>query len=247
MDIAHADVPTNLQTAENLIASAPGSDLYVLPEMFSTGYSPNPAETAESEPLKSLAWMKRTAQNTNAAIAGSVACFTDGAYRNRLIIAHPDGRVDVSDKHHLFSFGGEDKLYAHGNERVITTVGDIKILMLVCYDVRFPVWSRCVNRDYDAIMYVANWAESRIETWDVLLRARAIENQAYVIAVNRIGTEGRTPYNGHSVILDPRGRTIASCPDNQPSSATADLSLKLVNDTRDKFPLLLDADKFTIL
>ncbi|MCQ2204278.1 MAG: amidohydrolase [Bacteroidales bacterium] len=243
-DIAWGSPEDNWQRAEAVIANAPLSDIYVLPEMFSTGFATDPADVAERD-QRSLQWMKQTAARLNAALCGSVATCDDGSFRNRFYFVQPDGSVDFYDKRHLFTYGGEDKRYTRGDNRVVVCFRGLRILLQVCYDLRFPVFSRN-HGDYDAIFYVANWPASRLAAWDTLLHARAIENQCFVAGVNRVGTDAAgCVYSGGTMLIDAYGRTMAQSADNQPDCVTADLDLEKLASFRLKFPVLSDADSFS--
>ena len=168
-----------------------------------------------------------------------------GRYYNRLCFVHPDGRVETYDKRHLFTYSGEHRHYTHGTRRVVVNFRGVRILLQVCYDLRFPVWSR--NRgDYDVALYVASWPVGRIEAWSALLRARAIENQCYVVGVNRVGRDPVAEYSGASVVIDPYGRTVATCEDHHISAAEAVLDLERLAAFRRKFPVLEDGDAFEL-
>ena len=239
-DIVWANPKENCLRAEEAIARNGGSDLYVLPEMFSTGFCTQPEGIAERDGY-TLEWMKQQAAKHQAAIAGSVATEVDGRFYNRFYFVKPDGTVSHYDKKHLFTYGGEHKRFTPGTERVIVEWKGVRILLEVCYDLRFPVWSR--NRgDYDMILYVASWPTPRVEAWSALLVARAIENQCYVAGVNRVGVDPSCEYCGGSVIIDPYGHTLAACPRGQESEATATIDIPLLEAFREKFPVLNDAD-----
>ncbi len=240
-DIVWANPEANHIAASQAIDNAPKSDLYVLPEMFSTGFAMTPEDIAESDNGVSLKWMKSKSAEINAAICGSVAVKTDDGYRNRLYFVTPDGEVFHYDKRHLFCYGGEHKHYCAGEDRVIVNYLGIRILLLICYDLRFPKWSRN-NEDYDIAIYVANWPIGRIEAWNILLKARAIENQCYVIGVNRVGNTDACKYSGSSAIIDPYGKTIAECTDYEVSSASAKIDMEMLEKFRMKFPVLKDRD-----
>lgn len=243
-DIAWGAPEENCSRAEDIIGDNPGSDLYVLPEMFSTGFATKPKGIAETN-QHSLNWMKRTARATGAAIAGSVATEDDGRFYNRFYFVKPDGSVVKYDKHHLFTYGGEDKEFTAGRERVVVEWKGFRILPEVCYDLRFPVWSR--NRgDYDIIIYVASWPTPRQGAWDALLRARAIENQCFVAGVNRVGKDPACEYSGGSAVIDAYGKTFAACEKGKECAATADISMEQLQAFRKKFPVLDDADDFSI-
>lgn len=241
-DIAWADPAENCRRAEEAIGSNEGADLYVLPEMFSTGFCTQPEGIAEREGY-TLAWMKQMAARTGAAIAGSVATEEEGKYYNRFYFVKPDGTVAHYDKKHLFTYGGEHLRFTPGTERVIVEWKGVRILLEVCYDLRFPIWAR--NRgDYDMILYVASWPTPRVEAWSALLVARAIENQCYVAGVNRVGTDPSCEYCGGSVIIDPYGKTMAACARGEECEATATIDMEKLEAFREKFPVLSDADKY---
>lgn len=240
-NIEWANPVLNVQRAEEAIDRNAGADLYVLPEMFSTGFCTQPEGIAESCDSDTLKWMKRKATEIDAAIAGSVAVEQGGKYYNRFYFVKPDGSVTYYDKKHLFTYGGEHLRFTAGEERVVVEWRGVRILLEVCYDLRFPIWAR--NRgDYDMILYVASWPTPRVAAWSSLLVARAIENQCYVTGVNRVGTDPACEYCGGSVIIDPYGRTIASCADNTECEATAEVDMVALEAFREKFPVLKDAD-----
>ena len=245
-DIEWAMPCRNRFGAEAMIASAPGCDLYVLPEMFSTGFCTSPEGVAEPEPCDSLKWMKDSAEMFSAAIAGSVAVEENGRFFNRFYFVTPDGNAVHYDKRHLFTYGGEHLKFTAGNERKIVEYKGVRILLQVCYDLRFPVWSR--NRgDYDLALYVASWPETRADAWRQLLKARAIENQCFVAGVNRIGTDPSNSYCGGTMLIDPYGKVIAECADGMESVAVAEISMEELAAFRQKFPVLDDADDFELV
>ena len=240
-NILWANPTANVRKADEAINQNPGAALYVLPEMFSTGFCTNPEGIAESTESETLQWMKDKAATTDAAIAGSVAVTEDGKYYNRFFFVKPDGSVTHYDKKHLFTYGGEHLRFTAGEERVVVEWKGVRILLEVCYDLRFPVWAR--NRgDYDMILYVASWPTPRVSAWSALLVARAIENQCYVAGVNRVGTDPACEYCGGSVIIDPYGKTLAACEMNQECEASAEVDMDKLNAFREKFPVLNDAD-----
>ena len=240
-DIVWGDPEVNANAAKRAIEACHGSDLYVLPEMWSTGFATEPQGVAEKD-LRSLAWMKQMAQQTNAAIAGSVATeLGEGDFRNRFYFVKPEGEVAVYDKHHLFTYGGEHKHYTAGQGRTVAADTGVRFLLLACYDLRFPLWSRS-REDYDCIIYVASWPGSRIEAWRTLLKARAIENQCYVVGVNRIGTDPSCTYCGGTAFINPYGQVVSQCADNQAQTITAVINLDTLNEFREKFPVLKDRD-----
>ncbi len=240
-DIIWANPTKNVQRADEAIDRNPGAELYVLPEMFSTGFCTNPEGIAESTDSDTLQWMKRKASKTGAAIAGSIAVTKEGKYYNRFYFVKPDGTVTHYDKKHLFTYGGEHLRFTPGEERVIVEWCGVRILLEICYDLRFPIWAR--NRgDYDMILYVASWPTPRVEAWSALLVARAIENQCYVAGVNRIGTDPACEYCGGSVVIDPYGKTIAACLRGEECETTAMIDMEKLQSFREKFPVLNDAD-----
>ena len=240
-DIFWADVDENIRRADAAIASAPAADLYVLPEMFSTGFCTDPEGIAEEAEGKSLRWMKDKAAELDAAVAGSVAVCENGRYYNRFYLVKPDGSFSSYDKKHLFTFAGEHERFTAGTERVVVEFRGVRILLEVCYDLRFPIWSRN-HGDYDMILYVASWPSVRVGAWKSLLVARAIENQCYVAGVNRVGTDPTNEYSGGSMIIDPYGRVVASCEDGAEMSACAEIDMDMLEAFRKKFPVLNDSD-----
>jgi predicted amidohydrolase len=213
--------------------------------MFSTGFATEPEGVAERDG-SSLQWMKAMAGQLDAAVAGSVAVEVEGTYHNRLYFVKPDGNVTAYDKRHLFRFGGEADMFSQGENRVVVEHKGYRILLQVCYDLRFPVWSRNRN-DYDVIFYVANWPDSRRKVFDTLLKARAIENQSYVIGVNRVGDDGNgLHYDGGSCIIDFKGEYVGRCPDNEEFVLTEKLDIEALRQFREKFPAWSDADEFSV-
>ena len=239
-DIVWADVAGNTRKADAAIDSMPGSDLYVLPEMFSTGFCTVPEGIAETKG-QTIEWMKKKSAQTDAAIAGSVAVEEDGRYYNRFYFVKPDGTVTYYDKKHLFTYGGEHERFTAGDKRVVVEFRGVRILLEVCYDLRFPIWSRN-HGDYDMILYVASWPTVRVGAWKSLLVARAIENQCYVAGVNRVGTDPSNEYCGGTMVIDPYGKIIASCEDGKEMSASAEIDMDMLEAFRQKFPVLNDSD-----
>lgn len=222
-----------------------GTDLIILPEMFATGFTMNPAAVAETEDGPSVQWMKETSLANNCAITGSLVIEENGKYYNRLFFVLPNGEVKTYNKRHLFSFAGEDKFYTSGKEKLIVAFKGWKICPLVCYDLRFPVFTRNTE-EYDLLLYVANWPQVRTLAWDTLLRARAIENLSYTVGVNRIGEDGNgNAYSGHSQIIDALGNYVTE-PFETESVITVTLDKEALHETRKKFAFLNDRDSFTI-
>lgn len=244
-DIVWASPAENIKNLEKLMAPLSEANLIVLPEMFSTGFATEPEGIAEGSECISLNWMKAKAREMNCAVAGSIATEQDGKYYNRFYFVKPDGEVTFYDKHHLFTYSGEDKRFTAGSRRVVVEFRGVRFLLQVCYDLRFPVWSR--NRgDYDAILYVASWPETRIEAWKTLLRARAIENQCWVVGVNRVGDDPACHYCGGTAVIDPYGKPVAECGYGVQEAISADIDMEALNAFRRKFPVLNDADGFMI-
>ena len=242
-DIVWANPEENRKRCDAAIERNPESDLYILPEMFSTGFCTNPEGVAESLDSKTLEWMKSKAAEKSAAIAGSVAVTDGKRYFNRFYFVKPDGSVAFYDKKHLFTYGGEHRRFTAGEERVIVEWKGVRILLQICYDLRFPVWAR--NRaDYDMIIYVASWPTPRVAAGSALLVARAIENQCYVAGVNRVGADPACEYCGGTVVIDPYGKAIAECPMGEESEASAIVDMDALEAFREKFPVLNDADEF---
>ncbi len=244
-DIVWDNPQANRLHIERMMAQSETSDMFVMPEMFSTGFATQPEGIAEQEPSETLSWMQETAIQNGVALAGSVAIQSDGKFYNRFYFVKPDGSEVHYDKHHLFTYGGEDKQFTAGQERVVVEYGGIRFLLQVCYDLRFPVFSRNKG-DYDVAIYVASWPVTRVKAWSQLLRARAIENQCYVIGVNRTGTDPVCQYNGGSAVISPYGETIAECEWGTEMTCCADIDMDVLYNFRKKFPVLNDADGFQL-
>lgn len=223
------------------------TDLILLPEMFTTGFSMRSKELAEYMDGPAVSWMREQAKALDAALYGSVIITEGGKYFNRGLFVEPSGKVTVYSKRHLFRFANENEHYSPGNERVIVEWRGWRLLLQVCFDLRFPVFSR--NRsDYDAILYVANWPEARRFPWSQLLIARALENQCYVAGLNRVGMDGKgIHYSGDSVVIEPRGEAIAQIEPNTEGTATVALDRNGLEDFRQKFPVGKDADDFRLI
>lgn len=244
MDIIWGDIDSNLAHAESFISSV-GADLFVLPENFPTGFMVNPDGFAESMDGRVVKWFVRIAKKYNTAVVGSAMIEDNGEFFNRLLFAKPDGEIETYDKRHLFTLAGEDKVFSAGQERIIVDYKGFRIMPLICYDLRFPMWSRGVN-EYDLIIYIASWDIKRIGAWDKLLPARAIENQAYCVGVNRVGVYERERYNGHSVAYDYYGSKIAEVPEDSEGVVVVELDRGELDRFRAKFPVWKDADKYKI-
>lgn len=243
--LAWQDAGANRARFAELLAPLAGrTDLVVLPEMFTTGFSMRAAGLAEDMAGPTVEWLRTTAARLGAVVTGSLIVDDDG-YRNRLLWARPDGTLAAYDKRHLFRMAREHEHYAAGGTRVVVELRGWRVLPLVCYDLRFPVWSR--NRaDYDLALYVANWPAVRRYAWSTLLRARAIENLCYVVGVNRVGTDGAgIEYAGDSAALDPLGQPLAEL-GAAPAVTQVTLSAEALADHRRRFPAHLDADAFRL-
>jgi len=247
------DAEANLSMFEEKIWQISGStDVIVLPEMFTTGFTMAASKMAEHMNMRTFKWMKQMADQTGALILGSYIVTVHDRYYNRMLWMEPGGNFKTYDKRHLFRMANEHKTYSAGESLLISTWRGWRICPLICYDLRFPVWSR--NRwdaaskrpSYDAAVYVANWPTTRIDAWDTLLKARAIENLSYVVGVNRVGQDGNgIEYNGHSAVISPKGDAIFSN-DDMETTRTLELSANSLHAFRDRFPAYLDADDFTI-
>ena len=241
-DIVWCDVERNFQQLETMLADVE-ADVVVLSEMFQTGFVTEPEGVADDG--RTLRWMLVAAKQIDAAIVGSVIVREDGKFFNRLYFVKPTGEVEWYDKHHLFSIGGEAEHFARGMERKVVEWRGVRYLLEICYDLRFPVWSR-QRGDYDAIIYSALWPKPRREVWRTLLRARAIENQAYVVGVNRIGAEPGLEYAGDSAVIDAYGRTVVDL-ENRESVAVAEIDMDALSLFRGRFNVAVDADDYVML
>lgn len=222
------------------------TDLIILPEMFTTGFSMEAQKLAEAMNLATHRWMQQMAAQTQAVVVGSFICVQGGAYFNRLLWMEPDGNYDYYDKRHLFRMAKEHHHYTAGERLIIKEWKGWKILPLICYDLRFPVWSRNVDQAYDLAIYVANWPEVRRAPWRTLLKARAIENLSYVVGVNRVGKDGNDiPYAGDSTVIDFKGEVIFEKTQEEAIYTTV-LNKEALTKFRTKFPAHLDADTFAI-
>ena len=241
----------NLRLLEQkIIGIEEKTEIVVLPEMFSTGFSMKPEMLAETMDGETVEWMKRVSRENSIVLTGSIMIKEDGNYFNRLIWMLPNGQYGHYDKRHLFAFGEEDKHYSPGSKRLIASVKGWKINLLVCYDLRFPVWARQkkseAGAEYDVLIYVANWPERRSHAWKTLLCARAIENQCYVVGVNRVGTDAKNIlYSGNSLVIDPLGQVLYHMADEEDVN-TITLQKEMLEDVRSKFPFWKDADSFNI-
>ena len=221
-------------------------DLIILPEMFTSGFTMNAENIAETVNGITVNWMSRLAKSKGAAVTGSIIFKENDKFYNRLLFVFPDGNIQHYDKKHTFTLAGEHKFYTAGNTHTIIDYKGWKILPLICYDLRFPVWSRN-SMDYDVLLYVANWPKVRISAWDTLLQARAIENMSYCIGVNRIGEDGNGhEYSGHSAAYDVLGKPIDSIDKDESIIDIITLEKKPLETFRNKLGFLNDADSFTL-
>ena len=244
------DKKANLEMLSKKIESIKEkTEVIILPEMFTTGFSMKPELLAETMDGETVQWMKKITSEKNIILTGSIIIHEAEKFYNRLIWMLPNGEYGVYDKRHLFAYGDEHTKFSAGNKRLIASAKGWKINLLVCYDLRFPVWSRQSRGsapEYDLIIYVANWPEQRIHAWKTLLQARAIENQCYVTGVNRLGDDGNAiHYNGESMIVDPLGEIIYQ-KENEEDIFTYTLQKEKLNEVREKFPFWKDADSFSI-
>jgi len=246
--IVWADKVANLLKTEKQLAELAGqTDLVVLPEMFTTGFCTNELHLAEKLDGETLITIRDWAVRFQLAITGSFIASENGKVYNRAFFVFPTGEIQTADKRHLFSMGGEDMHFSAGEKRMIVSYNGLNICVLVCYDIRFPVWSRNVVNEYDLLIYVANFPEKRIADWDILLKARAVENQCFVCGVNRIGVDGLgMSYNGHSALIDYKANSLLTFPENKTSIQTYDLQKKSLQLYREKFAVWRDADSFEI-
>ncbi|MGM0667123.1 MAG: amidohydrolase [Bacteroidota bacterium] len=248
-DIEWENKKANFSSCQSLIRNLDSdTDVLVLPEMFNTGFSMNSRELAEDMKGETMRWMAEMSARGGFALLGSFIATVKGRYYNRLVFMKPDGSYTSYDKGHLFRMEKENMFYTKGDRRVIDSFRNWNFSLQICYDLRFPVWSRNINNAYDILVYVANWPASRRNVWNTLLKARAIENQCFVLGVNRIGTDGNgIEYCGDSALIDPRGNIIAQAQLDKQEVITHEISLDELKKFREKFPVWLDADPFELL
>ncbi|MFC3285236.1 amidohydrolase [Litchfieldella rifensis] len=254
-DLRWEDPDANCRMLEELLGELSGddTDLIVLPEMFATGFTMNSRDMAEPmETSRTVAWLREQARTRGCVMTGSVAIKADDEYFNRLIWATPDGELVHYDKRHLFRMAGEHERYGMGPKRVVVELKGFRLLLTVCYDLRFPVWLRQQPGsdepfEYDALLCVANWPAPRRQPWRTLLQARAIENLCYVIGVNRVGEDAKgLAYAGDSMLIDYKGEPLIDEPRDVPFLLTGTLDRQALADFRDKFPAWMDADRFEV-
>ena len=222
------------------------TDLVVLPEMFTTGFTMHPENVAETMDGNTVSWMKRMASKRQIAITGTLVIEDDKKYYNRLVFVHPSGEIETYNKRHSFTLTGEDKVYTSGNKKLIVDYKGWRICPLICYDLRFPAWSRNTE-NYDLLIYMANWPVKRIKAWDMLLKARAIENMSYTIGVNRTGKDANEyDYSGNSLIVDYLGEELSKLNKNEAGIIMATLAKTDQDKIRENLGFLNDKDSFTI-
>lgn len=235
----------NREHFEALFKTISPTDLIVLPEMFTTGFTMEPHRISEDQEMETVQWLTEQSSNLNAAMTGSIIAKDNDKYYNRMYYVTPEGTVTSYDKRHTFTLAGEDKVYDRGMEKKIVLYKGYQICLQICYDLRFPVWSRNTE-DFDVLLYVANWPSTRVTAWDTLLKARAIENMVYCIGVNRIGTdENGLKYSGHSAVYNCLGEEIVFS--DREEILYAELSKKHINAAREKLKFLQDRDSFNLL
>ena len=232
---------------EQINSLSENTDLVVLPEMFTTGFTMNPEKVAEKMDGETIAWMQKMASEKQAAITGSLVIQDDNKYFNRLVFVHPSGNIETYDKRHSFTLAGEDKVYNSGDKILIVNYKGWRICLLICYDLRFPVWARNTE-NYDLLIFMANWPVTRIKAWETLLKARAIENMSYTIGVNRTGKDANNyEYSGNSLVIDYLGEELSSLPKNEVGMVKAALLKSNQNTIREKLGFLNDKDAFEIM
>ena len=245
-DLHWEDALKNRTQIDAYLAEVTGADIILLPELFSTGFSVASTHLVETMDGETLSWMKTLSEKKKAVLCGSVMIEDKGHIYNRLLWVEPNGRVLHYDKRHLFSLIEEDKHFTAGIERLILEYEGWKICPMICYDLRFPVFARN-DVDYDVLLFVANWPNTRISAWDALLKARAIENQTYIVGLNRVGVDGfNAEYPGHSQVLDPEGDCISMAPEYEVGLVEVTLSKNHLMVCRRRHPFLSDRDAFTI-
>jgi len=249
-DISWKAVASNLRHYEACLANMPlKPDVLIFPEMFNTGFAVDTVQLAETMEGESVAFLQHIARKYDTAVVASLAILENNAYYNRLLWVMPDGSLQSYDKRHLFRMASEEHLFTHGRQQLVINYKGWKFLPLICYDLRFPVWSRNTRKGddflYDCLIYIANWPSSRMAVFNTLLQARAIENQSYVVAVNRVGEDGNhLQYTGQSLVLDPLGRPLTVSSDREELFCIT-LHKDELTRYRSQFPVSLDWDEFT--
>ena len=238
------DIGANLSMFDALIdAIQDDTQLVVLPEMFTTGFTMNAVNLAQDMEGTSITWLRNKSRQTKVDIVGSIIASDSGKFFNRLIWVKPEGGIFTYDKRHLFRMAGEDNVYSAGNKNITIDMSGWRIRPFICYDLRFPIWTRNIDNAYDTAIFIANWPERRSSHWKLLLQARAIENQCYIIGVNRVGIDGNGhPYCGDSSVIDPWGNVLFH-QHRDPCVKTIELSYDVLTKCRESFPAWMDADK----
>ncbi len=246
-DLAWENPSGNRNEIDRLLTKAHGNlDVVFLPEMFTTGFTMNVSELAEEMDGETVQWMKQRAAEFQLVLCGSLAIKEEASYFNRLLFVEPSGEIYTYDKRHLFTMGRENEFFRKGTKHLIVNYKGWRICPLICYDLRFPVWARNRN-EYDVLFYAANWPQPRADVWNTLLKARAIENQCYVVGANRVGEDGKgISYSGNSQIIAPKGNVLAESKDYNDSIVVAELSFIDLLKFRSAFPVLDDADDFSL-
>ncbi|WP_425076660.1 amidohydrolase [Psychroserpens sp. S379A] len=236
-----------LNFSKKIASISDSVDLIILPEMFTSGFTMNPNNVAESMTGETISWMKALSEEKNAAITGSLVIKENENFYNRLVFVHPNGNIETYDKRHTFTLAGEHKVYKAGEDQIIINYKGWKLKPLICYDLRFPIWARN-KENYDLLFYVANWPKVRISAWDALLQARAIENMSYCIGVNRVGLDGNNhEYSGHSAAYDVLGKRIDSIPNDKEAIEVVSLNKEHIDTFRNKLGFLNDRDEFNLV
>lgn len=245
-DILWENIDDNLKIIENKIMTVAESDIFVVPEMFTTGFTNNLSICNDINCQKTITFLKDLSKHRNAAICGSIIFKENDRFFNRFLFVEPNGTISFYNKRHLFGLGGETNIFSKGNERIILNYKGFKILPIVCYDLRFPVWIRN-KENYDLIIVVANWPRQRQDIWEILLKARAIENQCFVVGVNRIGCDAnKINYSGGTAIINYNGKIITTTENNTAQIITATLDKSELETFRKTMPFLSDIDEFFI-
>lgn len=245
-DIVWENKKQNLKHLDNLLEKISHTDIIILPELFTTGFTMNVDTLSEDMTGQTITWMKEKSKDKGCYLLGSIIIKDKKSFYNRLLVSPPDGEISFYDKRHLFTMGEEHQHYTKGTEKLIFKLNDWRICPLICYDLRFPVWSRNIN-NYDVLIYIANWPAVRQNVWEKLLVSRSLENQCYVIGVNRVGSDGKNiQYIGGSCIVDEKGDLNYSAANNKEVVHTGCIDLNSLENFRKKFPVLLDGDSFDI-
>lgn len=245
-DLAWENRNQNLAHLRQMVEQSPSTDIVFLPEMFASGFTMNAAECAEAPDGESVQWMKGLARAQNTAVTGSLIIAENGNYYNRLFWVEPNGKTLTYNKRHLFSLAGEEKVFTPGTTNILIEYKGWRIRPQICYDLRFPVWCRNTD-DYDLLFFVANWPDRRVRHWQQLLHARAIENQSFVVGVNRVGEDGNgIEHSGHSAVINPLGEMVSSIAPSKEGVEVITLNKSDLTEVRSRFSFLADRDGFEI-